>query len=60
MKLLICMDDTDNLDSIGTGQLLENLCGHLVLLLGGELSTPARPIYGTTHVVRAVPPHDLV
>lgn len=29
MKLLICMDDTDNLDSIGTGQLLENLCGHL-------------------------------
>ena len=29
MKLLICMDDTDNLDSIGTGQLLENLCADL-------------------------------
>ena len=29
MKLLICIDDTDNLDSIGTGQLLENLCAAL-------------------------------
>lgn len=29
MKILICMDDTDNLDSIGTGQLLENLCAEL-------------------------------
>ena len=29
MKLLICIDDTDNLDSIGTGQLLENLCAEL-------------------------------
>ena len=29
MKLLICIDDTDNLDSIGTGQLLENLCADL-------------------------------
>ncbi len=26
MKLFICIDDTDNLDSIGTGELLENLC----------------------------------
>lgn len=25
-KLLICIDDTDNLDSIGTGQLLETMC----------------------------------
>ena len=29
MKLLICIDDTDNLDSIGTGQLLENICADL-------------------------------
>lgn len=29
MKLLICIDDTDNLDSIGTGQLLENMCAEL-------------------------------
>lgn len=29
MKLLICIDDTDNLDSIGTGELLENLCAEL-------------------------------
>ena len=29
MKLLICIDDTDDLDSIGTGQLLENLCADL-------------------------------
>jgi hypothetical protein len=29
MKLLICIDDTDDLDSIGTGQLLENLCAAL-------------------------------
>lgn len=25
-KILICIDDTDDLDSIGTGELLENLC----------------------------------
>ena len=25
MKLFICIDDTDNLDSIGTGELLENM-----------------------------------
>ena len=29
VKILICIDDTDNLESIGTGQLLENLCGEL-------------------------------
>ena len=29
MKLFICIDDTDNLDSIGTGQLLENICAEL-------------------------------
>ncbi|MCF0136970.1 MAG: hypothetical protein HUJ66_01250 [Oscillospiraceae bacterium] len=29
MKILICIDDTDNLDSIGTGQLLEDLCAEL-------------------------------
>lgn len=29
MKLLICIDDTDNLDSIGTGQLLEDMCAEL-------------------------------
>lgn len=28
-KILICIDDTDNLESIGTGQLLENLCAEL-------------------------------
>ena len=27
--ILICIDDTDNLESIGTGQLLENLCTDL-------------------------------
>ena len=26
MKLFICIDDTDDLDSIGTGELLENMC----------------------------------
>lgn len=26
MRILICIDDTDNLDSIGTGEVLENLC----------------------------------
>lgn len=26
MNLFICIDDTDNLDSIGTGELLENMC----------------------------------
>lgn len=25
-KILICIDDTDDLDSIGTGELLENIC----------------------------------
>ena len=29
MKILICIDDTDNLDSIGTGQLLEDICAVL-------------------------------
>ncbi|QSX07829.1 hypothetical protein J0B03_08400 [Alkalibacter rhizosphaerae] len=29
MKLLLCIDDTDNLESIGTGELLENLCKEL-------------------------------
>ncbi len=41
MKLLICIDDTDNLDSIGTGQLLENLCAELEargLLKGGYVT----------------------
>lgn len=28
-KLLICIDDTDNLESIGTGQLLELMCREL-------------------------------
>lgn len=28
-KILICIDDTDNLESIGTGQLLENICEKL-------------------------------
>lgn len=26
MNLFICIDDTDNLESIGTGELLENMC----------------------------------
>lgn len=26
MRILICIDDTDNLESIGTGEVLENLC----------------------------------
>ena len=26
MNLFICIDDTDNLDSVGTGELLENMC----------------------------------
>lgn len=29
MKILICIDDTDNLDSIGTGELLQDLCEYL-------------------------------
>lgn len=29
MKALFCIDDTDNIDSIGTGELLENLCAEL-------------------------------
>lgn len=29
MKVLFCIDDTDNIDSIGTGELLENLCAEL-------------------------------
>lgn len=29
MKILLCIDDTDNLESIGTGKLLENLGNHL-------------------------------
>lgn len=29
MKILICIDDTDNLDSIGTGQLLEDMCAEM-------------------------------
>ena len=29
MKILICIDDTDNIDSIGTGELLENMCREL-------------------------------
>ncbi|MBF7097311.1 hypothetical protein [Alkalibacter mobilis] len=29
MNALICIDDTDNLDSIGTGELLEKLCFEL-------------------------------
>ena len=29
MKILICIDDTDNLESIGTGHLLENMCFEL-------------------------------
>jgi hypothetical protein len=28
-KLLICIDDTDNIDSIGTGELLQDLCALL-------------------------------
>ncbi len=32
MKILICIDDTDNLDSIGTGELLESLCDELMRL----------------------------
>ncbi|MBO4831736.1 MAG: hypothetical protein J5569_04595 [Oscillospiraceae bacterium] len=38
MKILICIDDTDNLDSIGTGQLLEDMCAeaeNLGLAKGG-------------------------
>lgn len=29
MRILICIDDTDNLESIGTGEVLENLCAAL-------------------------------
>ena len=29
MKILICIDDTDNLESIGTGQLLEEMCAEM-------------------------------
>lgn len=29
MKVLLCIDDTDNLESIGTGEVLENLCSEL-------------------------------
>jgi hypothetical protein len=29
MRVLICIDDTDNLESIGTGEVLENLCAAL-------------------------------
>jgi len=29
MKILLCIDDTDNLDSIGTGEVLQNLCEEL-------------------------------
>lgn len=28
-NILICIDDTDNIDSIGTGELLENMCGEM-------------------------------
>ena len=28
-KILICIDDTDDLESIGTGELLENMCREL-------------------------------
>ncbi len=28
-KVLICIDDTDNLESVGTGELLENICSGL-------------------------------
>ena len=27
MRLFVCIDDTDNYDSIGTGELLENMMG---------------------------------
>jgi hypothetical protein len=29
MKTLLCIDDTDNLESIGTGELLDNICSEL-------------------------------
>ena len=29
MKIYLCIDDTDNIDSIGTGEILENLCAAL-------------------------------
>ena len=29
MKYYVCIDDTDNYDSIGTGELLENMCAEL-------------------------------
>ena len=31
MKLFVCIDDTDNLDSIGTGELLENMMGEAAI-----------------------------
>ena len=31
MKLFVCIDDTDNYDSIGTGELLENMMGEAAI-----------------------------
>ena len=31
MKMFVCIDDTDNYDSIGTGELLENMMGEAAI-----------------------------
>ena len=40
--LLICIDDTDNLESIGTGPLLENMCREMHVLGLGEAGFVSR------------------
>lgn len=41
-SLLICIDDTDNLESIGTGQVLENMCREMQDLGFGEAGFVSR------------------
>ena len=36
MKILLCIDDTDNLESIGTGEVLQNMCRELLINNLGE------------------------
>jgi len=42
MKLMICMDDTDNLESKGTGWLVEDACREMTAMGWGRYSMISR------------------
>ena len=42
MDILLCIDDTDNLESVGTGELAENMADGIQELYGGKCSAITR------------------